>query len=102
MQAVTLSSTSHELPNTAGTYSRNRVRMEARLGLCQIDQVLWNAFFFENILDQVPVAAAERESVFQSGTPPSREVIDVPSNLVGHHQRQIRVGDFDLLSGLSL
>ena len=41
----------HELPHAAGPCPRKRQRLESRLGLRQVDQVLRNAFFFKSVCE---------------------------------------------------
>ena len=100
VQIVSARPASHELPDTTRTDTRNSVGVKSRLGLRQVDQILGNAFFLENTFDHLAIAAASFKSMLQGAAATAGEVIDVAGDLIGHHQRQIGVGGFDLRGSL--
>src|ERR1051326_6580601 len=70
--------------------------MEAGFRLRQINQILWDALIFKGLANHVLVAAATHQGVLKILTSAAREIGDVAGHLVGHHQRQVGVGVFDL------
>src|SRR5579872_6266632 len=91
LQAVCFGSASHKLPHSSCPCSGQRQWMEARLGLRQINQILRNSFIAQRLLNHRAITATARQRGLKRPTTPRREVIDITRNLIGHHQRQIRV-----------
>src|SRR3954470_22148649 len=82
MQVVSPGAARHELPDSASSGTRNRIRMEARFGLRQIDEILRNAFFPERALDHLPIASATSETALQRAVAASRKIINVARHLI--------------------
>src|SRR4051794_19812816 len=87
-QGIELAGAGDELPHSRGTLVRHGTGQEARLGLCEINEFLRNAFFFQNALDHRLVAATAAEAAEQGVTPRiRREVMYVGENRIGKLQR---------------
>ncbi len=93
----------HELPHAAGAGAAiDGLRLEARFGHGQVDQVLRHAFFGQNALDHRLVAAGALEGVQQRVVAFLRvgEEVDVGGHVVVHHQRQVGLGGGQIGRGL--
>ena len=76
--------------------------MKAGFGLRQVDQILGDAFLFENVADHRVIASIPNQSPLQNPVAAVREIIDVGSDRVGHHERQVGVRQFDFGRGFRL
>src|SRR5271156_4822760 len=89
LESVALGAAAHELPHAACASTGNSQRMKTGLCLRQIDEFWRNSLLPKNAMDHVFIAAGASQTAFQ-GTPSAvREVVDVASDLIGHHQRQV-------------
>ena len=76
--------------------------METGFGLRQKDEILRNALLLEGAADHLVVLAGAGERALDGAASAIGEVVDVASDLVGHHQRQVGVRGLDLGLGLGL
>src|SRR5438876_3026965 len=83
LQAIPFRSAGHELPHSAGSYSRKGQWMESRFRLREIDQFRGHAFVPENLLNDFAVASASNQGILQSCATAAGKIIDVPDHGIG-------------------
>ena len=101
-QSVAGGAAAHELPHTARRGAGKRQRLEARLSLRQIDEVLGHAFFAQDALDHLAIAAGADQGALDGSMAARRIEVDVAGDGIVEHQRQVRVRLLDLGFGLRL
>ena len=96
VQAVSAGAAAHELPDAAGADAGDGERMESGFGLRQVNQILRDAFFFQDRQHHFAVAAGAGQGALEDAASAIGEVGDVTGDLVGHHQRQVGVSVLDI------
>ena len=72
-----------------------------KTGFClrQVDQILRDAFLFENTADHRIIASIPNQGPLENSMAAIREIVDVGSDRVGHHERQVGMREFDFGRG---
>src|SRR3984885_15117506 len=101
-ESVTFGAARHELPDASSAGTRNRQRMESGFGLRKINKILRHAFLLERAANHLVVLAGARQRALDRSATAIREVVNVASDLVGHHERQVGTRGLDLGFGFGL
>ena len=89
----------HELPDAAGAYARDGQGMKSGFGLRQINQILRDAFFFQDWQHHLAIPAGAGQGTLEDAASVVGEVGNEPGDLVGHHEREVGPGVLDVRFG---
>src|SRR5205814_10260162 len=71
-------------------------KMKTRFGLCQIYQVLGNAFLLQRVLYHFAITSATLQCVLQRLPSTTGKIVDIARYWIGQHERKIGMSGFDL------
>src|SRR5205823_10130525 len=89
LQTIAPGADGHELPHTASPHAGECERMKTRFGLCQIDQVLGNAFLLQRVLYHFAITSATLQCVLQRLPSTTGKIVDIARYWIGQHERKI-------------
>ena len=100
LQSILLATKRNKLPHPRRCHVRHRARRKSALRLRQIDQLLRNALFGQNLRNHRLIATGPLEPIHQRAAAAlRRKVIDKTLHRVVHHQRKLRLRQLWLQPG---